>query len=165
MREHVERQLAGSLPTDAAADPAMEQALVAMEATVEVLFTYGAYFTVFIILPFAGALRWLLADRGRSMAECAVFGAYVEAAVVLPNMALFLPLSVWLRSPTLSSGGLVLYLVYAGVGARSFFDRRPGSAGLSVLSVILGLVVYLGLFMVAALAYGIWVGLAQAHAG
>ncbi len=163
MRAQMESQMGGSLSA-AADDPVVAQAVVAMETTVEVLFTYGAYFTLLIILPFAAALRWLLADRGRTVAECAVFAAYVEAAVVFPSMAVFVPLSVWLGNASVSSAGLVLYLVYAAVGARSFFDRRPGSMALAVLSVIIGLVVYLSLFIVGAGVYGFWVA-TQAHAG
>ncbi|WP_412067320.1 DUF3667 domain-containing protein [Rubrivirga sp. IMCC43871] len=165
MRAQMESQLAATLPADGGADPAMEFATVAMETTVRVLFTYGAYFTLFIIVPFAALLRWLLADRGRTMAECAVFGAYLEVAVVVPSMLVFVPLSVWLQSAPLSSGGMVLYLVYAGIGARGFFDRRPGSAGLSVLSIVVALAIYLAVFMVAALAIGIWAGWQGAHAG
>ncbi|WP_412062821.1 DUF3667 domain-containing protein [Rubrivirga sp. IMCC45206] len=165
MRAQLDSQLAAALPADASADPAMAFATTAMETTMEVLFTYGAYFTLFIILPFAALLRWLLADRGRTMAECAVFGAYLEVAVVIPSMLVFMPLSAWLQSAPLSSGGLVLYFVYAAIGARGFFDRRPGSVGLSVLSIVVALVIYFAVFMVGALAIGFWAGWQGAHAG
>ncbi len=165
MEAQMKAQLAGSLPATGEPDAAMEMAMTVMMEAVRFLFTYGAYFTLLIVLPFAALLRWLLADRGRTMAESAVFGAYVEAAVVIPSALVLTPLSVALQSTWVGSLSLILYLVYAAWGSRQFFDRRPGTMGLAALSIVVALAVYFAVIMVLALGVGLFVGFQQAHAG
>ena len=127
-------------------------------------YTYGAYFTALLIAPLALLLRWLLGDRGRNVAECAVFGAYVEAAVVIPSALVVTPLSVLTKSEAIGSLSLVLYLVYAAWGARTFFDRRPGTMALAVLCMVVALVVYFVFFAVGIGAWAFILGFAEAHA-
>ena len=154
MTDQFERELA-TRPID---NPELATFMDAyMEGVLEafhLFYTYGAYFAVFMILPFALACRWLLGDRGRNVAECAVFGAYVEVAVVLPSMLVFTPLSVALQNQVIGMAGLVLYVAYAAWGARHFFDRRPSTAALSALSMVLALVVYFGAIIGLSILYG-----------
>ena len=164
MEAQMEAQLAAQPMPSQAAGVEADLVMGMIETGMRIAYTYGAYFTLFIILPFAALLRWLLADRGRTMAECAVFGAYVEVAVVIPSMLVITPLSVWLGSTTIGAAGMVLYLVYAAFGARQFFDRRPGTMGLAILSVVVALVIYLAVFMTAAFGVGLYLGIQDAHA-
>ena len=127
-------------------------------------YTYGAYFTALLIAPLALLLRWLLGDRGRNVAECAVFGAYVEAAVVIPSALVITPLSVLTQQQWIGSLSFVLYLGYAIWGAAQFFDRRPGTLALAGLCMAVALVVYLGFFAVGIAVYAFVQGFAAAHA-
>ena len=159
----IEAQMAAQVGT--AEMPAeMELAVSMMETSMRVFYTYAPYFSMLVVLPFGWAARWLLGDRGRTAAECAVLGAYIEAGVVIPSMLVITPLAVRTQSQAVGSLGLVLYLVLAAWGGWQFFDRRAGSAGLSVLAMVIGLVVYFGLFLVVSFGIGIYVGVQQAHA-
>lgn len=162
MRGQVEAQM----PVGEGLSPEMEMAMSVMAEAMRVFYSYGAYFSALIIFPFALLLRWLLGDRGRTVAEYAVLGAYVEAAVVIPSALLITPLSVATRSTGVGMLSLALYLAYAAWGVAQFLgDRRPGTLGLSVLSMTVALGAYLVLFFALAFAVGIYVGFQGAHAG
>ncbi len=158
-RLQIESQL-GSLPSDG---PGIAMLEPFMAETTRILYSYGSYFSLLIILPFAAMLRWLLADRGRTVAECAVLGAYVEVAVVVPSALLVTPLGVKLQSPALLSASLALYLVYAAWGARHFFDRRASTMALAALSITVALAVYLALLLFVAVGFGVYAGYTEAH--
>jgi hypothetical protein len=159
MMDQFERQLAARPDTDAELAAFMDAYLDGVIEAFHLFYAYGAYFAVFVILPFALACRWLLGDRGRNVAECAVFGAYVEVGVVVPSMLVFTPLSVALNIQWIAMTGLVLYIGYAAWGARHFFDRRPSTAALSALSMVLALVVYFGAVIGGSILYGVTVAI------
>lgn len=159
----IEAQVQSQLP-DGEIPPELELGMTVMKEAMRVFYTYGTYFSLFVVLPFGWAARWLLGDRGRTAAECSVLGAYIEASVVVPSMLLLTPLAILTQSQAIGSLGLVLYLGYAAWGGWQFFDRTWGSAALSVLAMILGLVVYFGLFFLLAGGYGVYVGFQSAHA-
>ena len=154
MADQFERQVVAQTLDDPELASFMDAYIEGVMEGLHLMFAFGAYFAVLIIVPFALACRWLLGDRGRTVAECAVFGAYIEVAVVLPSMLVFTPLSAALQSQLLASVGLAFYIGYAAWGARDFFDRRPSTAALSALSMVLGLVVYFGMIIGLSIAYG-----------
>ena len=152
----------GTQPQDLS--PETEAVTEGLVQGVGFFYTYGAYFTVLLIGPLAVLLRWLLGDRGRNVAECAVFGAYVEAAVVLPSALVITPLSVLTGSQGVGLISLVLYLAYAAWGARQFFGPRLSTLALAVLCMVVALAVYFATF---AIGIGVWAfaqGFAEAHA-
>ncbi|PAP76794.1 DUF3667 domain-containing protein [Rubrivirga marina] len=154
MMDQFERQLAARPVDDAELAAFMDAYLDGVIEAFHLFYTYGAYFAVFMILPFALACRWLLGDRGRTLAECAVLGAYIEVAVVLPSMLVFTPLSAALGNQWIGSAGLLLYVGYAAWSARGFFDRRLSTAALSAFSMVLALVVYFGAVIGGSILYG-----------
>ena len=156
----------GSQPQNLSPDEAAfaESLVENMVEGIEFFYTYGAYFTVLLIAPLAFLLRWLLGDRGRNVAECAVFGAYLEAAVVVPSALVITPVSVLTGFHWIGSLSFALYLGYAIWGAAQFFDRRPGTLALAGLCMAVALVVYLGFFAVAIGTWAFVQGFAEAHA-
>ncbi|MDT0632585.1 DUF3667 domain-containing protein [Rubrivirga sp. S365] len=158
-------QMEAQMPAGDEMTSEMDDVVSVMSEVVRVLYTYGAYFSVLVILPFAGLLRWLLGDRGRTVAEYAVFAAYVEAAVVLPSALVLTPLMALTGLSWIGMLSFVLYLVYAVWGVAQFVDdRHPGTLALAGLSMTVALVFYFGLFMVAAFSYGIYIAIQAAHA-
>ena len=161
MRAQIEAQL----PAGEGTPTEMEGVMTAVGEAFRVFYTYGAYFSVLIILPFAALLRWLLGDRGRTVAEYAVLGAYVEAAVVVPSALVITPLMALTGLSWIGYLSLALYFGYAVWGTAQFVrDRRSGTLALAGLSMTVAQAFYFGLVMLVALAYGFYVGFQGAHA-
>lgn len=141
--------------------PEMQAAVRIMMPAMRFLSTYGAYFSVLFIFPFALALRRLSKDRSRTLAEYVVFGLTIDAATTLWSALVLVPISVWAQTQWVTAISYILYPLYAVVGARAFLDRRPGTTRV-VLATAVGLGAYMTVLMVAALVVGIVIGFQSA---